>query len=227
MDRSNSGVEHTRLRLLDGQVMLILRLREGGGALDRFAAAATAAGVCALEVTIDTPGAVSWAAGTSWRGSDELSVGLGTVRTRVDLEWSLTASPDFIVSPTVDPEVITAAMDAGVLPIPGALTPTEIALAHDHGAPLVKLFPAASMGAAYVKAVRTPLPKVELLVVGGIDETNAGEMVAAGASAVAVGSAVASDADARSGDYAAVEQRLRAVVEQVRAASASSSAASS
>ena len=223
MDRWNGAVERTHQRVLDGQVMLILRLREAGGELDRFAEAATAAGVRALEVTIDTPDAVAWVAGTSWRGSDELSVGLGTVRTRRDLEQALTADPDFVVSPTVDPEVITGALDAGVLPIPGALTPTEISVAHDHGAPMVKLFPAASMGAGYVKAVRAPLPDVDLLVVGGIDARNAGEMVAAGASAVAVGSAVASDADARAGDYGAVERRLCAVVEQVRAVSMSSS----
>lgn len=218
MVSSHDPVDRTRRRLLDGRVMLILRLREAGGEFDRFAEAAVAAGVRALEVTIDTPDAVSWVASTPWRRSDELSVGLGTVRTRQDLDQALSASPDFIVSPTVDPEVIAGALDAGVLPIPGALTATEIAMAHDLGAPLVKLFPAAPMGIDYLKAVRAPLPEVALLVVGGIDATNAGEMVEAGASAVAVGSAVASDADARTGDYDAVERRLRAVVEQVQGA---------
>ena len=216
MEPSGDPVDRTRKRLLDGRVMLILRLREAGGELDRFAEAAVTAGVRALEVTIDTPDAVSWVARTSWRRSDDLSVGLGTVRTRQDLDQALSASPDFIVSPTVDPEVITGASEAGVLPIPGALTPTEIAMAYDHGACLVKLFPAAPVGIDYLKAVRAPLPEVALLVVGGIDATNAGEMIEAGASAVAVGSAVASDADARTGDYGAVERRLRAVVEQVR-----------
>lgn len=219
MRASGDAVDRTYRRLLEGRVLLILRLRESGGDLDRFAEAAVSAGVGALEVTVDTPGAVSWVTGTSWRRSDHLSVGLGTVRTRQDLDQALTASPDFIVSPTVDPEVIAGSLEAGVLPIPGALTATEIAMAHDHGAPLVKLFPAAPMGVDYLKAVRGPLPEVALLVVGGIDGTNAKEMVEAGASAVAVGSAAASDADARTGDYDAVERRLRAVVDQVRDAS--------
>ena len=197
--------------------MLILRLPDGGD-LEAFARAAVSAGVEVVEVTIDTPGALDWLGTSEARKRGELVAGLGTVRRPEDLSRALQVEPDFVVSPTVDREVIAQALAADVMPIPGALTPTEIAAAHDNGAPVVKLFPAATMGPGYVSAVRAPLRDVHLMPVGGIDVSNAGAMIAAGASAVAVGSSAASQRDAHAGDVTAVEERLRAIVEEVRAA---------
>lgn len=218
MQQQLRGSEHARRRLLDGRVLLILRLRQGGD-LDGLAQAAVSAGVQALEVTIDTPGAASWVEGFQRQRGSELAVGLGTVRRPQDLEAALVAAPDFVVSPTVDADVIADALAADVLPIPGALTPTEIATASDLGAPLVKLFPAAAMGPSYIKQVLAPMPDVQLMPVGGVDASNAGEMIAAGAAAVAVGSSVLAPGAGGSVDLAEVEARLGAIVDQVHRAS--------
>lgn len=218
MQQEPSRFEHARQRLFDGRVLLILRLRQGGD-LDGLAQAAVSAGVQALEVTIDTPGATSWVEGFQRRRGSELAVGLGTVRRPRDLEVALAAAPDFVVSPTVDTDVISDALAANVLPVPGALTPTEIVTAHDAGAPLVKLFPAAAMGPNYLKQVLAPMSDVRLLPVGGVDASNAGELIAAGAAAVAVGSAVVAPSDAGAVELADVEARLRVIVERVQAAS--------
>ena len=68
--------------------------------------------------------------------------------------------------------------------VPGAFTPTEVETAHRAGAPLVKLFPAGSLGPGYVSSLLAPLAGVRLLATGGITAENAGEFLAAGAVAV-------------------------------------------
>jgi 2-dehydro-3-deoxyphosphogluconate aldolase/(4S)-4-hydroxy-2-oxoglutarate aldolase len=102
----------------------------------------------------------------------------------------------------------------GVPAIPGALTPTEIEAAARLGAELVKLFPGSFVGPRYVREVLAPLVGVELIVTGGVDLSNAGAFIEAGAVAVGVGSALTGAPD--------VESRARRLRDQVLAAKSSS-----
>jgi Entner-Doudoroff aldolase len=129
------------------------------------AATALACGVDVVELTFSTPD-VSEAVR---RLVDEgRYVGVGTVRTAAQVAAAAAAGASFVVS-FHRPEVfVGAALDAGIVPIPGALTPHEVASALDAGAPAVKLFPARLITPAYLGDLRTVLGDVALLVTGGI-----------------------------------------------------------
>lgn len=97
----------------------------------------------------------------------KMCVGAGTV-TSVELaRQAKEAGATFIVSPDTNPEVIAYTREAGMVSIPGALTATEALTAHRAGADYVKLFPAAMLGPAYLKALRAPLNHIRFLAVGG------------------------------------------------------------
>ncbi len=115
-------------------------------------------------------------------------IGAGTVLTPEQVRLTRAAGGQFIISPNVNEEVIRETYRLGMVSMPGALTPTEIAAAQSYGADFVKLFPITNLGAGYVKAVKAPLSNVKLLAVGGIDENNMQEYLKAGAVGFGIGS---------------------------------------
>lgn len=118
---------------------------------------------------------------------DKMIFGAGTVTTVQMLELARNAGAQFVVSPDTNEEVIKATVAAGMVSMPGALTPTEIVTAHRYGADFVKLFPAGTQGAAYLKAVTAPLNHIRILAVGGVNEKNIADFMAAGAVGAGVG----------------------------------------
>jgi 2-dehydro-3-deoxyphosphogluconate aldolase/(4S)-4-hydroxy-2-oxoglutarate aldolase len=121
---------------------------------------------------------------------DRVLLGAGTVRTVADAEAAVAAGARFLVSPGFAPDVHTWARAAGIAHLPGVLTPTELDAALQAGAPLVKLFPAGRLGAAYVRDLVNPFPDARLVAVGAIDAATAPTFIAAGAAAVALGSSL-------------------------------------
>jgi 2-dehydro-3-deoxyphosphogluconate aldolase/(4S)-4-hydroxy-2-oxoglutarate aldolase len=119
---------------------------------------------------------------------DRMHIGAGTVLTEGQAELVKLAGGKFIISPDTNTAVIKKTRELGLVSIPGALTPTEIAAAHRAGADFVKLFPVSALGAEYVKAVKAPLSHVKLLAVGGINEENMADYLAAGVCGFGIGS---------------------------------------
>jgi len=143
-------------------------------------------GVRVLEVTMTVPGAH----GLIRRLVAETSavVGAGSVRTAADVDGCVDAGARFVVSPVCCPEVIQRAAERDVVVIPGAMTPTEVLAAWDLGADLVKVFPAARLGAQYLKDLHGPLPEIPLVPTGGVTGENAKEYLDAGAVLICLGS---------------------------------------
>ena len=112
---------------------------------------------------------------------DEMVFGAGTVTTVEMVQLARDTGAKFIISPDMDPAVIKATVEAGMVSIPGVLTPTEMKQAHVCGADFVKVFPASSMGPGYIKAVAAPLSYIRMLAVGGVDGSNVQQYLAAGA----------------------------------------------
>ena len=138
------------------------------------------AGFDAIEVPTNSP---DWAA--SVRTIAELApaalVGAGTVTSAAELDALQAAGGRLAVSPHVDPALVADAVARGLVALPGALTPSEVFAAARAGAPAVKLFPAASLGPAHVKALRAVLPPaLPLLAVGGVSPANLGDYLRAG-----------------------------------------------
>ena len=109
-----------------------------------------------------------------------VTVGAGTVMTERQVELACNAGAQYIISPDTNEAVIRRTSELGMVSIPGALTPTEIAFAHRCGADYVKLFPAGELGISYIKAVKAPLNHIKMLAVGGVNVNNLKEFLAAG-----------------------------------------------
>ena len=118
---------------------------------------------------------------------NKMIFGAGTVTSLEMLELARQAGAQFIVSPDTNEAVIKATVDCGLVSMPGAMTPTEILTAHGYGADFVKVFPTSNLGASYIKAVRGPVNHVKLLAVGGVNEKNIADFLAAGAVGAGVG----------------------------------------
>jgi len=151
-------------------------------------------GARAFEITWDSPSAAGDLSAVrehlAGRSDGPHLVGAGTVLRIDQLAAARSAGADFAVAPVLDPELLRAAVGAGLPFIPGALTPTEIAAAWAAGATFVKLFPASAVGPSFVRELRGPLPDVPLIATGGVDASNAAAFLAAGAVAVGIGSAL-------------------------------------
>lgn len=164
-------------------------------------------GIRALELTYDARGEV-----TDEETADRIrmlaehfagrmTIGAGTVLTEKQVRLTKYAGGEFIISPDANPDVIKATRLLGLVSIPGALTPTEIAAAYRAGADFVKLFPVTAFGPGYVKAVSAPLSHVRFLAVGGITEKNIPEYMAAGVRGIGVGSNIVDKALLEKEDY--------------------------
>jgi 2-dehydro-3-deoxyphosphogluconate aldolase / (4S)-4-hydroxy-2-oxoglutarate aldolase len=140
------------------------------------------------------------------------------VLTPSEARSAVNAGACYLVTPAFVPEVVEAATELGVPVIAGALTPTEILAAHNAGAPLVKVFPAALGGPAYLRLVRDPLPHIPLVPTGGIGVDQAADYLAAGAFAVGMGGQLLGDS-LRGGDLGELAMRAKKLVEAVHAGS--------
>lgn len=147
-----------------------------------------AAGLPVMEVTFDHPEAPESLAALNERLPSAAVVGGGTILNPDQVAQCKAAGGRFCVSPNTDPLVIRACLDQGMEPIPGAQTPTEVAVAVEAGATLVKLFPAGPLGVGYLRALRGPFRHVHFVPTGGIRHGEVGEWLAAGAAAVGLGS---------------------------------------
>src|SRR5216684_8325964 len=128
-----------------------------------------AGGLPLLEITMTVPRAVQLIETLSARYGSEALVGAGTVLDAETARACILAGAQFIVSPSLNLETIACCRRYGVAVLPGALTPTEVVQAWTAGADFVKVFPAGALGgASYIKALKAPLPQIELVPTGGV-----------------------------------------------------------
>ncbi|MHC4813833.1 MAG: bifunctional 4-hydroxy-2-oxoglutarate aldolase/2-dehydro-3-deoxy-phosphogluconate aldolase [Planctomycetota bacterium] len=178
--------------------------------------AAVGAGFRVVEFTLTTPGAL--AAVAKFRENPELLVGAGTVLTVEQAQESVAAGAQFLVSPVVDREVISWAVENQVLIIPGTFTPTEMRAAHDAGAQIVKLFPGPADGPDYVKACLGPMPFLRIFPTSGVTEDNVQDYLRAGAFGVGFVGCLFHAEDMAHGNYLGVRERAQRMVQLVREA---------
>jgi 2-dehydro-3-deoxyphosphogluconate aldolase/(4S)-4-hydroxy-2-oxoglutarate aldolase len=146
------------------------------------------AGFTTIEITLNTPEALSVIGSLATQYNGELNVGAGTVCTLDDLAAAVNARANFIVTPIFKAEVVKKCVSMEVPIFPGAFSPTEIYEAWELGASMVKLYPASVVGPAYVSAVLAPLNKVKLMPTGGIHLSNMLAFMKAGATSLGIGS---------------------------------------
>lgn len=118
----------------------------------------------------------------------QMYAGAGTVMTVAQVEAAADAGAKYIISPNTDFAVIHRTVELGMLSMPGAFSPSEIADAYREGAAFVKVFPAGDLGPAYIKAIRAPIGHIPLLAVGGVELSNMKEFYQAGICGFGIGS---------------------------------------
>jgi 2-dehydro-3-deoxyphosphogluconate aldolase/(4S)-4-hydroxy-2-oxoglutarate aldolase len=180
-------------------------------------------GISILEITMTVPGAIRVIEEVARRFNDDAIVGAGTVLDSETARACMLAGARFIVSPALDLETISCCRRYSIPVMPGAMTPTEVVTAWKAGADFVKVFPANALGGAgYIKALRAPLPQIELVPTGGVSLKTAADFIKAGAAALGVGSDLVDTAALRAGEAKVITARAKQFIEIVKTARAES-----
>ena len=188
----------------------------------RAVEAIKAGGVDVLEVTMTVPGAIDVIAKLAATFGAEVVIGAGTVLDPDTANKCVQAGAQFIVSPALNEETISFCRRNDVAVFPGALTPTEVVHAWNAGADAVKVFPAGAVGgASYLRALKAPLPQIELVPTGGVSLKTAADFIKAGAMALGVGADLVDTKALREGHYQLITERAKEFLKIVREARAS------
>ena len=185
----------------------------------KLAAAYREGGIRLVEVTFDQagdPADTVTAIKAIKEAFPEMHVGAGTVITEAQLDLAIGAGAEFIVTPNCNPAIIRKANAAGLVTMPGTITPTEMVTAHEAGADYVKVFPVGALGPAYVKAVLAPLKHLKLIAVGGVSPENAADYLKAGCVGIAASGALVNKDWIAAGDYDKIAAVARQLIENCK-----------
>jgi 2-dehydro-3-deoxyphosphogluconate aldolase / (4S)-4-hydroxy-2-oxoglutarate aldolase len=200
-------------------IIPILRMSSSSYAM-AMAEALHSAQINVVEIPLSVPDAVGVISSLVKRFDDKVLVGAGTVLDVDAASTVIAAGASFVLSPSLDVEVVEHCNASDVAVFPGALTPTEIVAASQAGADMVKVFPCSSLGGpSYIKALRAlnaPLGQIDLLPTGGVTLQNAGAFIEAGAAVLGVGSDLIDLSALREGRLDRIADRARLFMELVR-----------
>jgi 2-dehydro-3-deoxyphosphogluconate aldolase/(4S)-4-hydroxy-2-oxoglutarate aldolase len=177
-----------------------------------------AGGVIAIEITMSTPDAIAAIREASRKFGDRALIGVGTVLDAATCNAAIEAGAEFVVSPICRAEIAKAANAAQKPVMLGAYTPTEAQTAHEAGSDFIKIFPADTLGAKYIKALRAPLPHLRIVPTGGVDLDTIADFFKAGCSAVGAGSSLVSKEILDKEDWVQLTQRAAAFVKAAKSA---------
>jgi 2-dehydro-3-deoxyphosphogluconate aldolase/(4S)-4-hydroxy-2-oxoglutarate aldolase len=174
-----------------------------------------AGGITVVEVTMTVPGAIDLLNQLrNEYGPKNLLLGSGTVTTADQAQATIDAGAEFVVSPSLHPEVIRATKANKKIACPGALTPTEAITAWDAGADYVKIFPCSAVGgASYITSLLAPFPHLRLIPTGGVTLQTAADFIRAGARALGVGSDLVNLAAVDAGNPQKITETARAYLQ--------------
>jgi 2-dehydro-3-deoxyphosphogluconate aldolase/(4S)-4-hydroxy-2-oxoglutarate aldolase len=199
-------------RVLKCGIVAIIRATSGEQ-LVQVAEALYGGGIDVIEVTFTVPGVLDVIAAVRKQLGKKILLGAGTVLDPESARAALLAGAEFLVSPTVNLDVIHMAHRYDKLMMTGAYTPTEILTAWEAGADIVKVFPAEIGGPAYLKAIKGPLPQVRLMPTGGVNLQTLPNFIQAGACAVGLGSQLVEKDALERGDFGKMRDLARQYVD--------------
>src|SRR6476660_6056940 len=188
---------------------------------NRAVEAICAGGIPVVEITMTVPNAISVIRELVQRRGTDVLIGAGTVTNAEQAESCVRAGAQFLVSPGLATSVLSVARVHSRLAIPGALTPTELMNAQEHGGTLVKIFPCGNVGGPkYLKSLKAPFPHAQLIPTGGVNATNAADFIAAGAFALGVGADLVDATALREGNLKKTSSAALELVQAVASARA-------
>jgi len=175
-----------------------------------------AGGICAVEITMTTPGAIASLVSLPERIRENLAVGVGTVLSVGDAREAIDAGAQFLVTPVLRLDVVAFCRSLEVPIVCGAFTPTEAQSAHEAGADFIKIFPADCGGPSYIKSILAPLPHLRIIPTGGVTLETCRSFLDAGCVALGVGSNLVSNEILGGQDWMSLTERAKAFVDAAR-----------
>lgn len=204
--------------ILDHKIVAIIRGGTADDLLPRVRALYNG-GIRTLEITVNTPKALKLIEAIADEMDNSMLIGAGTVLDPETARAALLAGAKFIVSPTFDSATIAITKKYGAVSLPGAMTPTEILAAYTSGGDIIKVFPA-SIGTAFFREMRGPLPHIPLMPTGGVTLETIADYQKAGAVAFGLGSALTDTSQLPTEEYlAALTEKARQFVHAINHAS--------
>jgi 2-dehydro-3-deoxyphosphogluconate aldolase/(4S)-4-hydroxy-2-oxoglutarate aldolase len=207
-------------KIVESGLVAVVRAENSDQAA-RIAEACARGGVAALEITFTVPGAALVIEDLAKKcRSGEILLGAGTVLDPETARAAILAGAQFVVSPSLSVETARLCNRYQVPYMPGAGTVREVVEAMEYGADIVKIFPGETLGPAFVKAVKGPLPQASLMPTGGVSLENVAEWIKAGCVAVGVGGNLTGGA--RKGAFQSITDLARQFIEKIKQARGSS-----
>ncbi len=184
---------------------------------ERITDACIEGGVAAIELTFTVPHADKVIEGLAKKYTpDQIILGAGTVMDAATARIAMLAGAQYIVSPYFDLDTVKMCNRYRVAVMPGIMSVREAVMAMEAGADILKIFPGELFGPSIIRAIKGPIPYAKMMPTGGVDVSNVGEWIKAGAVAVGAGSALTSGA--KTGDYALITKTAKQFVENIKKA---------
>jgi 2-dehydro-3-deoxyphosphogluconate aldolase/(4S)-4-hydroxy-2-oxoglutarate aldolase len=205
-------------RMMAEGLVPVVRVSSAQEAID-VADAIKEGGVSVIEITMSVQGAIEVIRELTQKYQDKIIMGAGTVLDPETGRAALLAGAQFLVSPTLNLDLIHLAHRYSAVVIPGTMTPTEALTAWNAGADLVKVFPAAQLGGPeYIKALRGPLPQILFVPTGGVNLQNAGAFIRAGAAALGAGGELVDKKAVKEKKFHIITENTRAFLKAIQEA---------
>ena len=204
------------LNLIRETGIIAIMRAQSSGQLMAAADAIKKGGVRVIEVTMTTPGALGVIEEAAKRYGEEVLFGAGTVLDAETARAAILAGAEFVVAPTLNLEMVALCNRYSIPVVPGCYTPTEMLTAWEAGGDMIKLFPASVGGPSLVKAIRAPLPQLEIVPVGGVNLDTAAEFIKNGAAALGVGGSLINQKLLDAGDMDELTRRAAAFIQEVK-----------
>lgn len=201
--------------MLEHKIIAVVRSSDSSKLVD-VAQALLAGGVPIMEITFTVPGALEVLRAVRSALGDKVLLGAGTVLDSETARAAILAGAEFVVSPTVNIDVLRTCRRYDKAVLPGAFTPTEILTAWENGADIVKVFPAEVGGPGYFKSIHGPLPQIRLMPTGGVNLQTARSFLEAGACCLGLGTALVDKKAIEQGDFDRITSLAQQYVQIVR-----------
>lgn len=205
------------IRLKESGLVAVIR-RPKQSQINYIAEALVEGGTGALEITLDTPGALDMIKELKEKYQDRVLVGAGTVLDAISAKSAIDAGSDFIFCPIFDPETVQITNRYGRISIPGVMTPTEMVQAYSAGADLLKVFPGAALGESYIKDLQGPLGHIPMMPTGGVSVDNVETFIKNGAVAVGAGGSLVDGKAIAEERYEAITEISKEFVKRIQRA---------
>lgn len=207
-------IKNTEL-IIKNKIIAIIRADISEG-LEKIVEILSVSGIKILEISFNTPGALKWIERLSNRYEDEVLIGAGTVIDSETAVSAISAGAKFIISPICKKDIIKTCLRYNIISVPGIFTPTEALTAYEAGADFIKLFPAGNLGPGYIKAIKAPLPQLQIIPVGGVNLNNARKFLDNGACAFAIGSSLVNKEAIRNKDYKLIKENAKKFIDCIK-----------